>query len=94
MSYTQHRTKLGLNIARIEVPNGTIRAGVFKYDPKTGHDDLAKLRDTHRGTHAVARRRDQIVCLPRTRNPPTWGMPKASTYVATSVSLELCSVKH
>jgi hypothetical protein len=37
----------------------------LKYDSKTGHEDLARLRDTHRGTHAVARRRDQIVCLPR-----------------------------
>lgn len=68
MSYTQHHTKPTLNIAPIEVPDTTIRAGIFAYDPITGHDDLIQLRHTHRGTHAVARQRDLIVCLPRIQN--------------------------
>lgn len=73
MSQSQPRPTIGLNIARIEVPDGTIRAGIFKYDAETGHHDLARLREAHRGTHAVARRRDEIVCLPRVTNAPALG---------------------
>ena len=73
MSYGQRQTKLGLNIAPVEVPDTTIQAGVFAYDPDTGHTDLAELRQKHRGTHAVARRGDRIVCLPRVATAPAVG---------------------
>ena len=73
MSYTQHHTKPALNIVRIGVPDTAIRVGIFAYDPKTGHDDLAQLRHRHRETHAVARQRDLIVCLPRIQNAQAVG---------------------
>src|SRR6266705_486504 len=73
MSYRQRQPKLGLNIAPIEVPDTTIRAGVFTYDRETGHTDLAQLRRKYRGTHAVARRGDRIVCLPRVHDTPAVG---------------------
>ncbi len=79
MNYAQ--TKLGLNIAPIEVPDGSIQAGVLPYDADTGHTDLAQLRQKHRGTHAVARQGDRIVCLPRT--------PSATTVGATPEDLPL-----
>jgi hypothetical protein len=62
-----------LNVAPIEVPDSTIRAGVVPYDPVTGHDDLTQLRNKYRGSHAVVRQRDLIVCLPRTQNAPVVG---------------------
>jgi hypothetical protein len=73
MSYTQNHTRPVLNIAPIEVPDIAIRAGVFAYDAATGPDTLAQLRRTHRGTHAVVRRGDHIVCLPRIQDAPTVG---------------------
>jgi hypothetical protein len=73
VSYTQHQSKLGLNIAPVEVPDGKIRVGVFAYNSKSGHNDLTQLRQKHRSTHAVARQRDRIVCLPRTENAPVLG---------------------
>jgi hypothetical protein len=73
MSYTPYHAKPVLNIAPIVVPDSIIRAGVLPYDPKTGDDDLNKLRQMHRGTHAVARKGDLIVCLPRVENTPMVG---------------------
>jgi hypothetical protein len=73
MSYSQQQTKLGLNIVPIEVPDRSIPAGVVPYDAATGHTDLAHLRQKHRGTHAVTRQGDRIVCLPRTQGAPTVG---------------------
>jgi hypothetical protein len=87
VSYTQDHTKLGLNIARIEVPDTSIRVGVFEYDPKTGHDDLKSLRDKHRGSHAVARRRDQIVCLPRIQDAPPVGEAQEDLPLCDNLSL-------
>lgn len=73
MSYTQHQTKPVLNIAPIEVPDATINVGLFPYDTETGDDHLTQLRRKHRGTHAVARRGDIIVCIPRIQNAPPVG---------------------
>lgn len=87
MSYTQHDTKLGLNIAHIEVTDTSLRVGVFAYDPKTGHDDLTKLRDKHRGTYAVARRHDRIVCLPRIQDAPAVGDAQEDLPLRDNLSL-------
>jgi len=87
MSYSQRQTKLGLNIAPIEVPDTPIRAGVFAYDPETGHTDLAQLRQKHRGTHAVARRGDRIVCLPRVQNAPAVGEAQEELPARQNLSL-------
>jgi hypothetical protein len=87
LTYNQHHTKLGLNIVRIEVPDTTIRVGVFQYDPRTGHDDLSRLRDEHRQTHAVARRRDRIVCLARIQNAPAVGEAQEDLPLRDNLSL-------
>lgn len=73
MNYTQHHSKPVLNIAPVEVPDAVIQVGVFPYDPETGHTKLVQLRQEYRGTHAVARRGDSIVCLPRIQNAPPVG---------------------
>jgi len=73
MSYSQQQAKLGLNIAPIEVPDGSIQAGVVPYDTGAGHTELAQLRQKHRGSHAVTRQGDRIVCLPRIQGAPTVG---------------------
>lgn len=87
MSQGESRPNLGLNIARIQVPETTARAGIFKYNPNTGHQDLAKLRSAHRRTHAVARRRDEIVCLPRVSNAPTLGDTERDLDLQDNLSL-------
>lgn len=68
MTYTRQQTKPVLNIVPITVPNVTLKAGVLPYDEKTGDDDLNQLRTANRGTHAIARNGNRIVCLPRTEN--------------------------
>src|SRR5437667_10358853 len=87
MSYGQRQTKLGLNIAPVKVPDTTIKAGVFAYDPDTGHTDLAELRQKHRGTHAVTRRGDRIVCLPRVASAPAVGEAQEEFHVRQNLSL-------
>jgi hypothetical protein len=87
LNYTQNQTSLGLNIARIEVADSTIRVGLFEYDSKTGHEDLSRLRAEHRGTHAVARRRDQIVCLPRIQNAEGLGDAQEDLPLRDNLSL-------
>src|ERR1700720_3653422 len=87
MSYSQNQTKLGLNIARIEVPDTTIQVGVFEYNPKTGHDDLGRLQGEYRGTHAVARRHNQIVCLPRIQDAPAVGEAQEDLSLRENLSL-------
>ena len=86
-SYTQHHTKPVLNIAPIEVPDITIQVGVFSYDPETGHDHLTQLRHEHLGTHAVARRGDLIVCLPRIQNAPMIGEAQQELSLRENLSL-------
>ena len=73
MSYTPYQAKPVLNIAPIDIPDATINAGVLPYHQETGDDDLSKLRQMHRGTHAIARTGDLIVCLPRVENVPMVG---------------------
>jgi hypothetical protein len=87
MTYTQHQAKLGLNIAPIKVPDTTIQAGVFAYDPDTGHTELAELRQKHRGTHAIARRGNRIVCLPRVAGAPTVGHAQEELSLRQNLSL-------
>ncbi len=69
----QHEAKLGLNIAVVEVPEATIRAGIYPYAAATGHETLDQLRRRYRGSHAFARRHDRIVCLPRCDDAPEVG---------------------
>ena len=70
-AHAKSSRQLRLNVARIVVPDATIQASVVPYDPESGHLTLAELRKDHRGTHAFARTRDGIICLPRTENSPT-----------------------
>jgi hypothetical protein len=81
------RTKPVLNIVPIEVPDITIQVGVFAYHPETGHDDLTRLRQKHRGTHAVARRHDLIVCLPRLQDAPAVGEAQQELPLRENLSL-------
>jgi hypothetical protein len=78
---------LVLNIARIEVPDGTIKAGIFRYDDRTGREDLATLRRSHRSTHAIARRGSDIVCLPRVPNAPQLGNESRDLDLQDNLSL-------
>lgn len=87
MNYSPHQSKPVLNIAPIEVPDVAIKAEVFPYDPVTGHELLAQLRSEHRGTHAVARRHDSIVCLPRILNLPPIGGTQQELPLRDSLSL-------
>lgn len=64
-SESQVAPKLCLNIAPIEVPDVTIRAGFYTYDANTGRQDLVDLRRELRSSHSVTRRADRIVCLRR-----------------------------
>jgi hypothetical protein len=73
MNARDARTQLSLNIAPIKVPNSTIRAAFFRYDEDTGNERLKALRNELRGTHAVTRRSDRIVCLPRIEDAPEVG---------------------
>jgi hypothetical protein len=81
------RAKPVLNIAPIEVPDSTIQVGVFTYHSETGHDDLTRLRQKHRGTHAIARRHDLIVCLPRVRDAPLVGEAQQELPLRENLSL-------
>jgi hypothetical protein len=81
------RTTPVLNIVLIEVPDTTIQVGVFAYHPETGHDDLAKLRRKHRGTHAIARRHDLIVCIPRLQDAPALGEAQRELPLGENLSL-------
>jgi hypothetical protein len=81
------RPKPILKIAPIEVPDTTIHAGVLAYHPETGHDDLSRLRQKHRGTHAIARRHDLIVCLPRVRDAPPVGATQQELPLRENLSL-------
>jgi len=76
-----------LNIAPIDVPDTTIRVGVFAYDTKTGQYDLAQLRQQHRGTHAITRRGNLIVCLPRIQNAPAIGEDQPEFPLRENLSL-------
>ncbi len=76
-----------LNIAPIEVPDTTVQVGVFAYHPETGHQDLTDLRNKHRGTHAVARQHDLIVCLPRIQNAPALGESQQQIPLRENLSL-------
>lgn len=87
MNYTQHHSKPVLNIAPIEVPDAAIQVGVFAYDPETGHNNLTQLRHKHRGTHAVARRGDLIVCLPRIQNASAVGEAQKEFPLRENLSL-------
>jgi len=81
------RTKPVLNIVPIQVPDTTIQVGIFAYHPETGHDDLNTLRQKHRGTHAVARRHDLIVCLPRLQDAPALGEAQQELPLRENLSL-------
>ena len=76
-----------LNIASFEVPDIIVTAGIFPYDPEIGHDDLADLRRKHRRTHAVARRADLTVCLPRIQNAPPVGEAQEALPLRQNLSL-------
>src|ERR1700730_3276617 len=81
------RAKPVLNIAPIEVPDTTIQAEVFAYHSETGHNDLATLRQKHRGTHAIARRHDLLVWLPRVRDAPAVGGAQQELPLGGNLSL-------
>jgi hypothetical protein len=87
MSNSQHHTKLGLNIAPVEVPDTTIRVGVFAYDQTAGHSNLEQLRQKYRGSHAIARRGDRIVCLPRVQNAPPVGETQEELSILQNLGL-------
>lgn len=87
MNHTPHNPRPVLNIVPVEVPDAVIKVGVFPYDPDSGHSKLVELRQQCRGTHAVARRGDLIVCLPRIQNSPSIGEAQKEIPLRENLSL-------
>src|SRR5437867_5809040 len=87
MGYANNRAMHGLNIAPIDVPDISIQGGIVPYDPDNSHDHLASLRERHRGTHAIARQGDRIVCLPRIPNATAVGDTQEDLQLRKNLSL-------
>jgi Piwi domain len=87
MSYSQRQTKPVLNIAPIEVPDATTKVTFFSYNEQKGDEALAALRSKHRATHAVARRNDEIICIPRIQGAPKLGDNEKDINLKENLSL-------
>jgi hypothetical protein len=87
MRQTPPHTNLALNIAPVLIPDAAVPVGILKYNSQTGHEDLARLRTKYRGTHAVTRSRDQILCVPRIPNAALVGDSQARLHLRENLGL-------
>lgn len=69
------------------MPDAVVRVGVTPYDQLRGQDELNRLRDACRGSHAVVRRGNTIVCIPRVEGAAVAGTSEEELPLRKNLSL-------